>query len=131
MSALKDEDLKALARRLEEREEELRAEVRGAREEAEAAREVGSGDVADTGDAGEAKTRSDIGHAEMERDLEELMDIEAAKQRLADGSYGRCVDCGVNIDHARLRVQPTACRCTECQQRFERLHPAPGNAART
>lgn len=132
MFPLNDEQLDALARRLDAREAELRAEVRGAREEAEVAREVGAGDVPDSGDAGEAKTRSDIGYAEMERDVEELMDIEAARQRIADGSYGRCVDCGVDIDPARLQVQPTASRCTECQERFERLQAVtPGIAGRT
>ena len=120
MSTLTEEQLQSLARLLDEREAQLQAEVRGAREEAQTQQEVDAGVVGDTGDVGQAKTRDDIGHAEMERDVEELMEIDAAKQRMADGSYGECTDCTQDIGYARLQVQPAACRCTECQERFER-----------
>lgn len=126
MSTLTDEQLHSLARLLDEREAQLQAEVRDAREEAQNQHEIDAGVVGDMGDAGQAKTRDDIGHAEMERDVEELMDIEAAKQRMAEGSYGECVDCTQDIGYARLQVQPAARRCTECQERFERQLAAAG-----
>lgn len=50
----------------------------------------------------------------------ELCEIEAALERLADGTYGHCVDCGEPIDPARLRAWPTAVRCLECQDRIEK-----------
>lgn len=129
MSVLTDEQLESLARQLDAREQQLRAEVRGAREEAQLQQEIDAGVVGDTGDVGQAKTRDDIGHAEMERDVEELMEIDGAKQRIADGSYGECVDCTQEIGYPRLQVQPAAKRCTECQERFERMQSTTASPA--
>lgn len=49
--------------------------------------------------------------ARTERSLAEL---EAARQRLADGSYGRCERCGGPIPAARLAARPEARRCVPC-----------------
>ena len=43
----------------------------------------------------------------------------------ADNSYGRCVDCGVDIDPRRLLAQPAAARCIRCQAEAERQLPPP------
>ena len=40
-------------------------------------------------------------------------------QRVADGSFGLCVDCGVSIGNARLHASPTAMRCVACQEKRE------------
>ncbi len=40
--------------------------------------------------------------------------VEAAKVRLADGSYGVCVGCGQQIPVERLEVRPFADRCVPC-----------------
>lgn len=61
--------------------------------------------------------------AQSLRDAGELQGIDAALQRLGDGSYGLCPDCGEAIDDARLRAEPAALRCAACQQRFEHRHP--------
>ena len=63
-------------------------------------------------------------YAEQERDIEELREIETANERIAAGTYGECMDCGVDIPVDRLRAQPTAKRCIACQEAFERGHPA-------
>ena len=63
---------------------------------------------------------AEIGEAELERDRAELRAIARARERLADGSYGICEDCGVDIDARRLAVQPTAARCVACQEALER-----------
>lgn len=62
--------------------------------------------------------------AQSQRDAAEVQRIEAALQRLRDGSYGLCADCGETIDDARLRAEPAALRCAACQQRHERTHAA-------
>lgn len=46
--------------------------------------------------------------------LGEIRQIEAALQRLEDGSYGICTECGTDIAPARLTAQPTATRCIRC-----------------
>lgn len=49
----------------------------------------------------------------------ELRNVEAALQRIADGSYGDCVDCRQPIAVERLEARPQAIRCIECERRFE------------
>jgi DnaK suppressor protein len=53
------------------------------------------------------------------RDLEELREIRLARQRISDGCYGTCLDCGVDIDLARLLAQPHASRCVSCEEEAE------------
>ncbi len=55
------------------------------------------------------------------RESQELQVIEAALARIADGSYGICIDCGGEIAGARLKAYPTAKRCLPCQEKNERL----------
>jgi DnaK suppressor protein len=45
--------------------------------------------------------------------------VKAALQRLDDGTYGTCVDCGGTISDARLSVRPEAARCIDCQSKAE------------
>jgi RNA polymerase-binding transcription factor DksA len=60
--------------------------------------------------------------AQAMRDDAEFARIDSALQRLAHGDYGVCSDCGEAIDDARLLAEPTAQRCTACQQRYEHTH---------
>jgi RNA polymerase-binding transcription factor DksA len=43
-----------------------------------------------------------------------LRDIDAALQRIEDGTYGICVVCGGPIAAARLEVRPMALTCVAC-----------------
>lgn len=45
--------------------------------------------------------------------------ILAAQQRLHEGTYGICVDCGRRIDEERLEARPQVERCLPCQERAE------------
>ena len=60
--------------------------------------------------------------ADLTRDVDELRDIEAARRRLDDGSYGICTDCGVDIGFERLHAEPEAARCIDCQRRHEKTY---------
>jgi len=68
--------------------------------------------------AAESATTMDIAH--VARDAEELAVVDAALARIAAGDYGECVDCGEDIARERLSANPSAARCTECQERSER-----------
>jgi RNA polymerase-binding transcription factor len=46
--------------------------------------------------------------------LQEIRQIRAALQRIAEGSYGVCTRCGEDIDPKRLRALPTATTCISC-----------------
>jgi DnaK suppressor protein len=46
-----------------------------------------------------------------------------ALERLRDGSYGTCQECGEAIVPARLKVMPEVTTCVRCQDRLERMSP--------
>ncbi|MEY4978901.1 MAG: polymerase-binding transcription factor DksA [Pseudomonadota bacterium] len=71
-------------------------------------------------DWAQADAERDLAFALDERESAELLAIDAALQRLADGSYGQCQDCGADIPTARLHASPTALRCMACQSQLER-----------
>lgn len=39
--------------------------------------------------------------------------VERALLRLEEGSYGRCEECGAEIDDGQLAAAPTSARCTD------------------
>lgn len=80
----------------------------------------------DTGDRSEMDRETDTNIAMAQRHAAELEDIDAALGRIADGSYGECEECGVDIGMARLEAQPTARLCIECQERLEQKPDAAG-----
>lgn len=95
----------------------------GRAEAAANARETESDDWA------QADAERDLAFALEERESAELIAIDAALQRVADGSYGLCVDCGTSIATARLHANPVALRCVACQDKIEqasRSAPTPG-----
>ncbi len=130
MSALNAKQIESLKGLLDKRETTLQAEVRAAKE-AEAERPSAIAKQADDEVAGgQEHLMRGIQHVELLRDQEELREIENARARLADGSYGECVDCTKDIPVARLQAQPMAARCTTCQEKYERTHdPMPRYAA--
>ena len=60
-----------------------------------------------------------LGMSERERAM--LREIDAALDRLDDGSFGSCEECGDPIGEARLRVVPHATLCVECKADREAL----------
>ncbi|MCZ7564604.1 MAG: TraR/DksA C4-type zinc finger protein [Burkholderiales bacterium] len=110
-----------LARALENRRTQLAREID--EKMADSRARGGSANIdqiIEGGDAALADALAGLDLAEVQRDLAELRDIEAARARLADGSYGTCTDCGEPIALARLEAYPTAKRCTDCQTAYER-----------
>jgi len=54
-----------------------------------------------------------------------LLMIRRALERINDGSFGICVDCGGPIRLKRLQALPWASHCIECQEQAE-VAPLPG-----
>lgn len=52
---------------------------------------------------------------ERDRDRRLLKKIGEALERIQDGSYGYCDECGAEIGIRRLEVRPTATQCIECK----------------
>jgi len=61
----------------------------------------------------------DLEFAMDERESAELRLVEAALSRIEAGTYGQCIDCGVQIPAARLHAAPEAQRCIACQEKAE------------
>jgi DnaK suppressor protein len=122
MSELSEAQLRTIEQRLVQREAELQARVRAAKE-ASAERPSAQGqNVEDIGEDGEERFRSGIEHVELIRDQEELAEIAEARTRIGDGRYGDCIDCGLPISFERLSAQPTAKRCIADQSAWEKKH---------
>ena len=125
--ALTGEQIEELRRTIAARRESLLAEIRAdvARSRDESFGAL-AGPVVDTADKAVADLLSDLDHAETSRDLNEARQLEAAQGRLDAGAFGRCADCGLEIDFERLRANPAATRCIVCQAVHEKTYAHPG-----
>lgn len=56
----------------------------------------------------------------METEGVTLEHIEQALERIEDGVYGTCDECGVKIPKARLEAIPYASLCVKCASKAER-----------
>jgi DnaK suppressor protein len=52
----------------------------------------------------------------LERQSELLRNVRAALERIAEGSYGTCLDCDEEISHKRLHAMPWTTLCIACQE---------------
>ena len=120
--------VQSLLAALDRRERELRGRIADerARTDTEDYSQL-EGIVADEADRAFVETSVDIESGRVEHQLKELAEIEAARERAAEGRFGVCVDCGRPIEYARLRVYAPAIRCAECQT----LHENPAARAET
>jgi DnaK suppressor protein len=50
-----------------------------------------------------------------------LAQVKDALDRMDQGQYGECQDCGETIDAARLDAVPWTTHCLGCQDRAEKL----------
>ncbi|HYZ92528.1 MAG TPA: TraR/DksA family transcriptional regulator [Actinomycetota bacterium] len=46
-----------------------------------------------------------------------LQEVDAALERMNNGTYGRCESCGAEIPPERLDARPVANLCVECKKR--------------
>jgi RNA polymerase-binding transcription factor DksA len=120
-------DLKMIRSLLDERYRQLTVEIRDElmRSGEERYADI-AGQVKDPGDESVASLLADLDIALVERQVGEIRDIEAARQRIAEGTYGICIDCGGEIEAERLKVYPTAKRCFACQSQREKIYAQEG-----
>jgi RNA polymerase-binding transcription factor DksA len=55
----------------------------------------------------------------LSSDGDRLEQIEAALEKIADGSYGSCDECGGRIPKARLELIPDTPYCVKCASKLE------------
>jgi DnaK suppressor protein len=105
---------------LEDRRREILSEVQSRIKDvrAEGASGITTG-VVDAVETSEADIQEDIEFALIQMKAETLQRINEALDRLDDGNYGRCFECGDEISEARLRALPFAVRCKDCEEARE------------
>jgi DnaK suppressor protein len=76
---------------------------------------------ADEVDEIQANESRELGFATRTLLVERVNRLADALDRLSEGDYGVCVECGEPIAPARLRALPEVQTCVRCQDRLERL----------
>ena len=74
---------------------------------------------ADPTDSTQQIVEREMASRELSRNASLMRDLRAALGRLADGTYGLCVDCEEPIAPRRLAAVPWALRCLSCQENAE------------
>lgn len=80
---------------------------------------AGEHEVQDFKDVASGDSNAVIDEAQSAQAAVELEQIGEALRRIADGSYGLCIDCGDPIDLRRLAAMPATSVCTSCQSARE------------
>ncbi len=75
--------------------------------------------LTDPGDVSSHEYEEQVGHALAGTEEQVLAAVDAALDRIADGTFGRCGECGRPIGHDRLRTVPYAHLCATCARRAE------------
>lgn len=75
--------------------------------------------VQDPGDQALSSTMESLRTSLQTAETEEYQRIVRALEKIEDGTYGICIDCGQPISEKRLKSYPDAARCLVCQELFE------------
>lgn len=62
----------------------------------------------------DAMQQQEMASAQERARRRDLLRIEMAQRRLAEGEYGWCADCGEAIADKRLEIDPMAENCVRC-----------------
>lgn len=120
---LTEQQLNELRRLLDDRYYQLREEVRQEllKYDDQSYQDL-AGRVHDLEEASVADLLVDLQLSDLDRHIEAIRDIDAALMRIAQGTYGICIDCDQPIAYERLKAWPTARRCEPCQSQYEQTH---------
>jgi DnaK suppressor protein len=101
---------------LEDRRREIQSEVQTRMKDVRADQGLG---VVDDVETSESDIQDEIEFALIQMKAETLHRINEALERLEEGTYGRCFECGEEIEPRRLRALPFAVRCKDCEEARE------------
>ena len=79
---------------------------------------------ADEGAVLQRNVAREVDQALTNIDAADITRIDRALEKMADGSYGFCGECGCNIPFERLKIEPQTQHCVACKSRWEKTHPA-------
>jgi DnaK suppressor protein len=75
----------------------------------------------DIGDLSQLDFDENIDYTLLNMQIERLREVEDALDRLEEGIYGVCEDCGASINLERLKVLPFTTCCVQCQEKREQM----------
>jgi DnaK suppressor protein len=117
MTSKRETELRGmLVARKQELEAGIREKLSSVRDERAAAERGG---VLDDSEVSDRDLHDDIELMLVQMTRETLDRVDAAIERLHQGHYGRCAECGDDISPARLRALPFAVRCLRCEDERE------------
>lgn len=109
--------LEGFKKRLEERQQALRKTVSRTEEDGRIADQDTAQDIADR--AASSYTKEFL-FSQSNNDRQLLAMVETALQRIREGAFGECVNCGNEINAKRLEAVPWTRYCIECQEKLEK-----------
>ncbi|HKV93534.1 MAG TPA: TraR/DksA C4-type zinc finger protein [Candidatus Angelobacter sp.] len=109
--------LDTFKKRLEERQQSLRKMVSRTEEDGRVADQDSAQDIADR--AASSYTKEFL-FSQSNNDRQLLQMVESALQRLREGSFGECINCGHEINPKRLEAVPWTRFCIACQEKMEK-----------
>ncbi|MBI1788531.1 MAG: TraR/DksA family transcriptional regulator [Acidobacteria bacterium] len=109
--------IEALRRKLQAKEQELRAAISRHAREGRQPDDLGTQDLADQATVCYSKEER-FQHGSHNRELLAL--VQAALRRTEDGDFGLCTSCQAPVEKKRLEVMPWAEYCVGCQQLQEK-----------
>ena len=129
MAALTQSQINQLAKKLNEDYKTLLREVREelANSGNQHRIDLLNEEPGDSGDESMANALADFNLTILDRHIDGMRDIEAALQRIKNGEYGACTDCGDDVGFPRLQAYPTAKRCIVCQEQREKHYAQEGH----
>jgi DnaK suppressor protein len=77
-------------------------------------------DIGDEGDRADIERTHEFSILISARDKEKLAAIEETLEKIREGTYGMCEDCGDKIGWERLKAMPLAKLCVTCQSHLEK-----------
>ncbi|WP_303900890.1 RNA polymerase-binding protein DksA [Thiohalomonas denitrificans] len=110
-SYMDEEMLARFREQLIRQRDEVRAHLERALEEPKHHPEA----LPDEGDQASREAETEMELQEINRQRNQLHEIEAALRRLDKGEYGYCEACGLEIGLKRLNVRPVATLCIDCK----------------
>ncbi len=72
--------------------------------------------TADALDATRSAESRELAARSLERETILLREVRLGLARIAEGTYGTCLECGNEITHKRLRALPWTTLCLDCQE---------------
>ena len=109
--------LRVFRKMLEDKKVDLMHEVEKRLQEGQNTERV---EVMDSADQALDSYESELHYGINDAERKLLEDVEEALQRIQEGSFGVCANCGDPISMVRLKAMPSARLCIECKQSQER-----------